>query len=923
MTNAWSVLCLLLLCCVALAAFSESSLPLSLDTAWRLESKGAWRARMDHRALLAMAHPWQPSNKGDFSLAWRTVKIPEDWKEPIALSVYCSDDYQALPAYAGADWLTAEGFINHRYKQVLVDTNVVWNQDVADPSLQGTPPALRIPLNVHPGQEFRLSLLVYDAEASPVVLSHDFYHSAKDEKKRAEDPDASKFMTHVYWGDIVLVQGDYQLPPGRRPIEEKVQAVHATRWPLPPFGDGWDKPSVTLEISAPAGLPKQGFPLQMGLPFPAGKVKNGTAWSLIKDGKPIPAQQTVLGQWPDDSLRWALLDYPVLPGTATLELGFSITPPPMENLLQAEEKDGIYRINAQPLYFELGNDALLEKLRLDGPILVHAIKMMLSTQGKDFPAEVKSVHTTTAGAFRRTFAVEGRFFLPEEPHAGSFTLYVSAYAGMPFVKLWLRMFNDTKADLPIAGLPLTLELPIPCARFRMPCGDAPDGFTLKQTSENKRTLNGESVDPKAPCFVQWDDGVVVVRQFRELFPKSVHAQDTHITLDLAAGGDTPVTLTPGEALSHELWIALGEIDPAQFAATVQQPPILQNADYFCATGVLGHARKHMEIDKINNKQTELYKNKSWGDLGQHYGLRTFPDAPYMTGLPAWCNNYYERMLGAWSEWFMSGDREWFDRAQDLCRHIMDTAIIHSEVPGQDWLGAMHGPGKNHVGGPWAPTMRVAGLELFQKLTGEPEAREAFLGVADFCVRKSYATGSPSVRDHAGPFDAVCTAYWETNEPAFLDDGSARIVSALKVMDRRRGAWSEEHGSRVYRGNVPWMIAQLARPLYWWYAMTGDTEAAQALAGLAESVVCENTDWDTPGLVSGYSHNPHYAMTANYDPMILPMIFAAYELTEDPYFLDAAKAQWERWKASDAFDSVFNTYWNTPWMMWYLHKHQIK
>lgn len=912
----------MVLCCISCAAFAEPSLPIPLDTGWRIESKGAWRARNDHRNLLAMAHPWQPSNKGDFSLAWRTLKIPEDWKEPISLVFYCSDDYQALPAYVGADWLTAEGFISHRYKQVLMDTNVVWNQDVADPSLQGTPPLLRIPIDVHPGQEFRLSLLTYDAEASSINLSNDFYHAAKDEKKRSEDPDAARFMTHVYWGDLQLVQGDHQPAPTNRPIEAQVKAIHEKRWPLPPLGDGWDKPSVTFEVSAPLDIPKQGFPLQMGLPFPVGKQKNDSALTFKAGDTPVFVQQTTLGLWPDESVRWALADCKILPGMTALELEFNGKEIPVEDPIQIEEKDGACLLHARPLQCQTGGNALLKNIRLDGPILISALRLNLFSQGKDFTGQTKITQKVHQGPFRSTLALEGAFDL-EELHAGSFTLYVSAYAGLPYLKLWLRLFNDTKSHLPLSGLPITLELPTPCARFSVPSGDVPDGFTLRQTSENKRTLNGETVDPQAPCFLQWDEGVLAIRQFRELYPKSISAHDNKLTIDLAAGGDAPIILTPGEALSHELWIALGEVDPAQFTATVQQPPILQNPAYFCATGVLGNAYKNTEIDKFNQKLMETYKNKSWGGLGQHYGLRHFPDAPYMTGPPNWCNNYYERMLGAWSEWFMSGDREWFDRAQDLCRHIMDTAIIHSEIPGQDWVGAIHGPGNNHVAGPWAPTMRIAGLELFQKLTGDPDARDAFLGVADFCVRKSFGLGSPSVRDHAGPFDAVVTAYWETNEPAFLDDGSTRIAAILKIVDRRRGAWSEEHGSRVYRGNVPWMIAQLARPLYWWYAMTGDTEAAQALVGLAESIICENTDWDTPGAVSGYSHNPHYPMTANYDLIILPVIFAAYELTEDPYFLDAAKTQWERWKKSDAFDSIFNTYWNTPWLMGYLHKYHIQ
>jgi hypothetical protein len=179
-----------------------------------------------------------------------------------------------------------------------------------------------------------------------------------------------------------------------------------------------------------------------------------------------------------------------------------------------------------------------------------------------------------------------------------------------------------------------------------------------------------------------------------------------------------------------------------------------------------------------------------------------------------------------------------------------------------------------------------------------------------------------VRQQAGPFDTIWNAFVETGEVGYLEDGAERVESVWRTMDRRRGVWLDEHGSRVYRGNIPWMVAQIGRPLYLWYRATGDVSAAQALVGLAESIICENTDWDRPGVVSGYSHNPHFNVSASYDLLITPIIFAAYELTEDPFFLDAAIAQWDRWVTEKALDSPLNCYWNTPWLVWYLNEYGV-
>jgi hypothetical protein len=325
--------------------------------------------------------------------------------------------------------------------------------------------------------------------------------------------------------------------------------------------------------------------------------------------------------------------------------------------------------------------------------------------------------------------------------------------------------------------------------------------------------------------------------------------------------------------------------------------------------------------KYDEGMARHYQGRDWEALGHRYGVRTFPDSPYFASPSHWSNNYYNRTHGAWAAWLATGDAEWRQRAVELCRHIHDVAIVHSPVPGKDWLGALHGPGANHVPGPWSPTLRTRGLWLYHVLTGAPESEQAFLGVADFVQRSEAHRQSPSVRDHAGPMDAIVTAYDATREPAWLDEGSKRVSWAWERMDRRRGVWPETHGSMVYRGNVPWMVAQLAGPLYEWYLLTGDVEAAQLVTAMAESMILENTAWDAPGTMSGYSHNPHFSITAAYDPLILPVLFAAYELSGEQRFLDAALAQWRRWEVDEVFDSVFNTFWNTPWLGYYLNRHK--
>ena len=903
-----------------LAQTHQPLLPVDLSEGWTHRTDGAWRMRYDRRALLAMRHPWEASNQGDFASASRDVTVPEGWTGGVHLSFYCSDDYHTDAWRPDGSWLTAEGFIGHRVKRVLVDDHVAWNADVSDPVVKGESPRCDVELPVKAGQTFLLTLLVFDAVSSRTFLEQDFYQSANDEKKRDEDPDAARFQTHVYWGDISLHTGEATVRPGKRPSEKMVRARHVQRWPLPPFGDEWKDP-VTLEVSAPAGVPEAGFPIRCGVPIPFGKAEDVMGIALRTGKKAaISTRKTALSHWRDKSVKWVSFDFPVGPDLEQVEMSFSSDAAKAPAQVKIKEGDNETEIDAGAIRFEAIPTQGVANIRLSGKTKVESVSLALGADDEDVPAATDWCAVIDEGPFASTTMFQGRFDTLDRT-MGSFRLFCSAYAGLPYVKLVLKLFNDTAADLAVSSLVVRFTLSDTPSDLRVPDGEAENGFVMTQTSETSRDLNGKPVDASLPAFAAWKGGAVTVRNFRELFPKRASIVGKDVILDLVAAGNTPIVFTPGEAKSHEVWLAFGDVDPAQLAKTVARPPVLQNAAYFCATGAFGPAATHENVPVLRGYMAGSFGDKRWEDFGQRFGVRDFPDSPYYGGLPKWSNNYYERMLGLWSEWLMGGGRAWHGLASDVCRHLMDVAIVHSEVPGKHWVGAMHGPGENHVAAPWNPCLRAGGFAMYYRLTGDTEARDAFLGVADYCLRTRAGIGG-DVRNQAGPFDAICSAYDETGEMQFLDDGAARVESVLAAVDARRGVWPDEHGSRVYRGNIPWMVAQIARPLYLWYHATGDVQAAQALVGLAESVVCENTDWDEPGVVSGYSHNPHFDVSAGYDLIILPMIFAAYELTDDTFFLDAAKAQWARSLREKAFDSPLNCYWCTPWLMWYLEKYGI-
>lgn len=98
---------------------------------------GAYSVNHDERALLHIAHPWEASKAGAYGAFCSNVVLQDAWRaeEPLFLHFYHSDTYsgQWLPD----DWMGTQAFIGHRFKQVLIGEQVVWECDVADEQLAG------------------------------------------------------------------------------------------------------------------------------------------------------------------------------------------------------------------------------------------------------------------------------------------------------------------------------------------------------------------------------------------------------------------------------------------------------------------------------------------------------------------------------------------------------------------------------------------------------------------------------------------------------------------------------------------------------------------------------------------------------------------------------------------------------------------
>lgn len=916
--------------------FPPRSLPLDIcSKEWAATTKGQWKDRPDSRLLRGMCHPWEASEAGAFAQVTRAVRVPADWVGPVVLQFHVSDNYVGVgykkdqgPHYVGADI-----FLGHRFKRVLVDDNVVWERDVCD-DLEPTYFLVDLSNRVKPGQAFQLSLRVADVASSKAKLPGDDHmgwtwdpkeFATRETANRSAEIDA-KFETNVYWGDVGLTNqlgGEmntnvFAPKPGQLkiPVWRPPHRLTAPR-------------SVTLPLEAPGGLPAGGFPVSCGVPFAPGELTDEQAVQLFgSEGKEVPLQIKVLARWPDGSLKWLLFDF-IATGAKphTVRFGPGVKRAPVLSDLRLVEGASYVEVHTRSLDVEVGhgpNDLLVNEM---------AASMIESGQAYRFLRE--SVEFVGRGPIRASVKVSG-YAENATGRLGRFVARIEAYAGLPYVRLILRVFNDAGRTLKVSDLSLTVPAKgSTAAEFGVDMYPGAPPLTLQQANWQQFDVRDQkgttlATGERAPGWVALKNPradrfsfLVAVRHFRPRFPKSLEWGHTGLTVRLfAPTKDDPFyEPTMGEALSHELLLCglPAGASPKEVAEAFQNPPRLFDREYFCGAGGLGdaviHDAAHLPTFHEAAKALEGELNLE----GRGKGIRHFPDtySGASTGafIDSWMNFYHDTFHGMCLEYLMTGDRRWFDLAEASARHYMDVDIIHHWPPNPSLVGLPHGTGPNHTGhDPYSLIAHLNGLVDLYFLTGDPDAWEAAIGVGEGIMRNNYGFGGSS-RDQGWPMQGIGRLYRETRDPKYLNYLHRLLKAALSFTMTRRGTYHEMHSTLSYRGQVPFMNAILGRGLMFLVQDTGDPEAAFLLVQIAKSLSIESQQ--EPGWFN-YSPNPYQrGRLTNYNFLLAPMFLYAYELSGDRTLLDTGIAAVEQAVEQKSF--WLGGYFNAAEMLYLLNK----
>ena len=933
--------------------------------AWEFSSQGKFLLVKDPRGLAQIYHPWDVSGHGDFAVLSTSVTVPKGWAGPIYLNLYANDTYvtegweQVKPNWTHT-YAAYHLFIGHRFKQILIDDQVVWEQDVGDAETFDYS-SFDITKHVEPGRQFKLALRVIDKVGSATKLPGDELHLGIWSWQGLGDPDADrKFYTRVFWGDVALSSGApvvWEENPARK--ETRLSPISFVAAQPVELATG------EFTLDCPNGLPGSGYPVTWGIPFGQGKLLDEGHVSVVDpDGQAVPLQAQVLHKWSDGSVHWLLLDFQAEGGHAggayTVRFGTTVAREPATPGLQVDEADGVVSVDTGALSFVVkqGGRALAEHIAPAGagePLDGQLTGELVARDGWEhipFASVNQRVAVETLGPERVTVLCSGRL-VHQERVFGRFTCRLHAYRGKPYLRVLYRVFNDTDAPAQLVEK-LLLRL-----KTAMVDGEAIAGGQRLRTdgSETGRLLIRQHKsdayevfrgdDARLATGERWAGPITLkakghgvaaqVRHFAEQYPKRMWAgQGGQIVLDLFARTVEyeHYVMTRGEAKRHEaLFTFQGEGDDADQARaacrTFERPPVLVGPEWYAENGAFGRGSALTAEAFPRMYHWMVERGPPSLVCTVPLGLRNWPDAysdsVYNAYRGTWQNLYQEIDYGAYIIALLAGRREWLDYAQAYQAHFMDVDICHHHSDG-NWVGASYGIAPYHTGSrPYPLNAPLGGLFLLHYLAGDPDAREAAVGIADWLHATNQGVGAGSGRAVGWPLRSSVIAYENTYEEKHLEVATRLAQFALSAKLPRRDVFSETPATWQYRGGIAGMNSILAAGLMRYWRATGDKAVGRTVANIAYNMAYDWMSPTEPGLILSCDPLQQRDLVGYAMQDVLPL-FWGYELTGDTAFLTkGAEVMEESVLAERRNGAAFglSRYWEMQDILYYygLHKRQ--
>jgi hypothetical protein len=256
-----------------------------------------------------------------------------------------------------------------------------------------------------------------------------------------------------------------------------------------------------------------------------------------------------------------------------------------------------------------------------------------------------------------------------------------------------------------------------------------------------------------------------IENFWQNFPKAICKKDNMLKLELFPEGE--IELQAGEQKTHAVWFDF-DSNGQNFDWVDKPLNITLDAEYVASTNALDYfsnVRQQNDLLKIINKgitgannffeKREKIDEFGWRNFGELYADHEAAGNKDSELFISHYNNQYDPLYGFIYQFHLTGDKKWFELADDLAKHITDIDIYHTLDDKDEYNDGLFWHtdhyldastcthrtfSKNHQaayegytsgGGPGGQHCYTTGLKSHYLLTGNENSKAAVLQLADW------------------------------------------------------------------------------------------------------------------------------------------------------------------------------------------------
>ena len=600
-----------------------------------------------------------------------------------------------------------------------------------------------------------------------------------------------------------------------------------------------EREQIAVHLLEEGGVARGRSPVTFGLPLPQGGLFDLASLRVLDQrGDEVPAQFTAMAFWPDDSLKWVLVDHTTAieaDGKAgyTVELGRAVQRKPARSRLAVTEDEDSITVVTGPLkalidktQFNVFREVWLDKnrdRRFSGTEIVAASDAdgvrLIDEHGKRFTMSQRkpdSVTVEQVGPRKVVVRIAGQY----ADETGK--TYMSYITRLTFRE---RSARVTVAHTHVNSYVKTEFTDLTSLTMAMqPVGGDlrdEDLFDLFQIDDSKCVLRvgSETIERKRYRGGSWFKSPagwlgVTVHEFWQRWPKRLRATEDEFAIDLLPEQPSP---DYGKDFPH--WLKYPFVDGKyrfkwgmafttrvtfDFAGTTPPPERVADADtpliavlpasWYAETKALDDmaapmGKQFAQWDKyvadgykghmMSKKQSREYGYFNYGDW---YGERG----------RNWGNNEYDLAHGFFMQFARIGNRDYFRLALAAARHQADVDCVHA-YPDPAYIGANHQHSIGHTG-TWS--QRPTHATWTHRYDSHTDARNGHTW-ADGMMDAWYLTGDARVMEASlGLGEHIAWAM-------------SRTFSRLGTHERSAG-WSLAAIMAIYRGTYDPVYLEAAK-----------------------------------------------------------------------------------------------------------------